>query len=336
MPSVVGGEEDVAVGEYTPVRQPAHDTGYEVVERLQRFGPLFGSVVYVRYLGIAEPRQLPYPGGFVCDIRLVEGRQAPGFEAVVGVLVARCWRSRTVRGPWRHVGEEGHPRLRGGADEGLCLFRYPVRFIVCRGRAVVYDSAIVVDLVVVVTAAARVREPPIPARRFALGARVLIEILAEEACPVTRIIQTRRYVVLLVAVVPVGLQAAARTLVGPDAGVVGVLAPHDGGPGGTTKRVGDVGVRKGHALVPQYRASLRHVLEVVFAHVIGQDEDDIGFFVASPLGLPSGAAPDGRHEKYGKGHRNRQRESPSHVEYPLLARRKREGDQTPAPDTSTR
>src|SRR5215212_4011841 len=219
-----------------------------------------------------------------------------GHEAVVGVLVARCWRSRTVRGPWSYVGEERISRLRGGADERFCLVRYPVRFIVCRARAVVDDSAIVVDLVVVVTAAARVREPPIPARRFALGARVLIEILAEEACPVTRIIQTRRYVVLLVAVVPVGLQATARTLVGPDAGVVGVLAPHDGGPGGTTKRVGDVGVREGHALVPQYRASLRHILEVVFAHVIGQDEDDIGFG-GSPLDLTSAAAPDARHKQ---------------------------------------
>src|SRR5919112_3119696 len=216
MPSVVGGEEDVAVGEYTPVRQPAHDTGYEVVERLQRFGPLFGSVVYVRYLGIAEPRQLPYPGGFVCDIRLVEGRQAPGFEAVVGVLVARCWRSRTVRGPWRHVGEEGYPCCRGGADEGFCVIRYHVRFIVCRSRAVVDDSAIVVDLVIVVTGAVRVREPPIPARRFVRGAGVFIEVLAEEACPVTRRIQTRRHVVLLVAVVPVSRPAALRTLVAPD------------------------------------------------------------------------------------------------------------------------
>src|SRR5829696_8177243 len=315
MPSVVGGEEDVAVGEYTPVRQPAHDTGYEVVERLQRFGPLFGSVVYVRYLGITEPRQLPYPGGFVCDIRLVEGRQAPGFEAVVGVLVARCWRSRTVRGPWRHVGEEGYPCCRGGADEGFCVIRYHVRFIVCRSRAVVDDSAIVVDLVIVVTGAVRVREPPIPARRFVRGAGVFIEVLAEEACPVTRRIQTRRHVVLLVAVVPVSRPAALRTLVAPDPGIVGVLAPHDGGPGGTTKRVGDEGVREVHALVPQYGARLRHVLEVIFAHVIGQDEDDVGFG-GSPLGLLSGGAPDARHEQYGKGHRNRQHHSPSHVEHP--------------------
>src|SRR5215208_2010593 len=170
MEAVVGGEEYVGVGEHTTVPQLAHDSGHQVVERLQRFGPLFGALVYLRLLGIAEPRQLPYPGWFVCDILLVEGWQVRGLEAVVGVLVARCWRSRTVRSPWRHVGEEGHPRLRGGADEGFCVIRYPVRFIVCRGRAVVDDSAIVVDLVVVVTAAARVREPPIPARRFALGA----------------------------------------------------------------------------------------------------------------------------------------------------------------------
>jgi hypothetical protein len=45
MPSVVGGEEYVGVGEHTPVIQPAHDSGHEVVERLQRFGPLFGAVV---------------------------------------------------------------------------------------------------------------------------------------------------------------------------------------------------------------------------------------------------------------------------------------------------
>src|SRR5215208_5209827 len=291
MPYVVGGEEDVAVGEYTPVRQPAHDTGYEVVERLQRFGPLFGSVVYVRYLGITEPRQLPYPGGFVCDILLVEGRQAPGFETVVGVLVARCRRSRTVRSPWRHEGEEGLPRFRGGADEGLGVIRYHVRFIVCRGRAVVDDSAIVVDLVVVVLASGRVREPPIPSPRFVRGAGVFIEVFAEEARPVARRIQTCRHVVLLVAFVPVGPPAAVRTLVCPDPGVVGVLAPHDGGPGGTTKCVGDEGVREIHALVPQHGASLRHVLEVVFAHIIGQDEDDIGFG-GSPLGLPSGASPE--------------------------------------------
>src|ERR671911_2295511 len=105
---------------------------------------------------------------------LVEGRRTPGLETVVGVHVARCWRSRTVRGPWRHVGEEGLPRFRGGADEGLGVIRYHVRFIVCRGRAVVEDSAIVVDLVVVVLASARVREPPIPAPRFVRGAGVFI------------------------------------------------------------------------------------------------------------------------------------------------------------------
>src|SRR5215208_1277174 len=317
------------------VIQPAHDFGHEVVEGLQRFGSLFGAIVYLRLLGIAEPRQLPDPGGFVCDILLVKGWQARGLEAVVGVLVARCWRSRTVRGPWSYVGEERISRLRGGADERFCLVRYPVRFIVCRARAVVDDSAIVVDLVVVVTAAARVREPPIPARRFALGVRVLIEILAEEACPVARRIQKRRYVVLLVPFVPVGLQAAARTLVGPDPGVVGVLAPHDGGPGGTTERVGDEGVREAHALVPQDGASLRHEPEVISAHVIGQDEDDIGFGGSSRR-LPSGASPDARHYQYCKGHRNRHRDSPSHVEHSPLGETEERKVITPAPDTATR
>ena len=65
MPSVVRGEEDVGLGEHTPVIQPTHDPGHEVVERLQRLGPLFGAIVYLRLFGIAEHRQLPYPGGFV-------------------------------------------------------------------------------------------------------------------------------------------------------------------------------------------------------------------------------------------------------------------------------
>src|SRR5918995_19458 len=174
----------------------------------------------------------------------------------------------------------------------------------------------------------RLREPPIPARRFVLGAGIFIEVLAEETRPVARRIQTRRHVVLLVAFVPVGLHTAARTLVGPDPGVVGVLAPHDGGPGGTTKRVGDEGVREAHALVPQYGASLRHVLEVILAHVIGQDEDDIGFG-GSPFGLPSGTVPDARHEQYCKGHRNRQHHSPSHVDPPYWRDGRENGDQTP-------
>src|SRR5215208_7333384 len=63
--AVVRGEEDVGVGEHTLALQFSPDSGHEVVEGLQRFGPLFGAVVYLRLFGIAEPRQLSYPGGLV-------------------------------------------------------------------------------------------------------------------------------------------------------------------------------------------------------------------------------------------------------------------------------
>jgi hypothetical protein len=58
---------------------------------------------------------------------------------------------------------------------------------------------------------------------------------------------------------------------------MGVLAAHYGSPGGAAQGIGDESVLKGHALVLQHGARLWHVLEVIFAHVIGEDEDDVGF-----------------------------------------------------------
>jgi hypothetical protein len=57
----------------------------------------------------------------------------------------------------------------------------------------------------------------------------------------------------------------------------GLLGSSGGGPRGATKRVSHEGVLEAHALLCQEGAGLWHVpgVEVVFAHVVGEDEDHV-------------------------------------------------------------
>src|SRR5919112_4248004 len=75
-------------------------------------------------------------------------------------------------------------------------------------------------------------------------------------------------------------------VVEPHLGVVGVLAAQDGGPGGATKGGTHEGVLEAHALGYQLGSGLWHVsvVEVVFAHVVGKDEDYVGLWICCRLG----------------------------------------------------
>src|SRR5215217_6501589 len=61
----------------------------------------------------------------------------------------------------------------------------------------------------------------------------------------------------------------------PYLGVVSVLTAHDGGSRGATNGVTHEGVLEAHTLFYQLLGGLWHVCvgEIVFAHVIGNDED---------------------------------------------------------------
>jgi hypothetical protein len=119
----------------------------------------------------------------------------------------------------------------------------------------VFDPAVVVGAIVVVAglilAFPEGGKPIVPPRR--LGAAVVeVEVLAEEAGPVTGVVKTGGEVVSLVAVVLVGLPAPVRVTsvpVRPYTRVVSVLAPQDGGPGGAAQPIGDESVVEAHPLV---------------------------------------------------------------------------------------
>jgi hypothetical protein len=86
------------------------------------------------------------------------------------------------------------------------------------------------------------------------------------------------YVVFFVAEVLVTLPPSVSGVLGkPEPVVVSVLATHDGGPGGAAPRQGYVCILEPHAFISQEGARLGHVLQVVFAHVVGEDEDEVGF-----------------------------------------------------------
>src|SRR5215212_3738033 len=271
---------------------------HQIVHGLQGFGALFGLIVYLGLLGVGEPRQLSYPGRFVRDVPLVEGGQARGLQAVVGVPVARGRGGRRVRSLGCHVSKERLAMRNASADERPGFPAFHVGTIVASFGAEVPYSALVVGVITGVPAPGG--EPVIPAwghERFVLDAA---EVLTDEGGPVASRIEARCHVVLLVAFVPVRLPASSRptdVYVGPYPSVVGILAAHDGGPAGTAKWVGDEGVRKAHALGPKHGASLWHVLEIAFSHVVGEDEDDVGFG-GELLGIFGYAARDAQREQH--------------------------------------
>src|SRR5215217_949730 len=255
-------------------------------------------VVYLGLLGVAEPRQLSYPGGLVRDVPLVEGGQARGLQALVGVPVARGRGRRTVRSLGCHVSKERLATRNTNSNEHPGFPAFHVGEIVASFGAEVPYSALVVCVITKVPAPGG--EPVIPAwghEGFVLDGA---EVLTNEGGPVASRIEASCHVVLLVAFVPVGLPASSPptdVLVGPYPGVVSILAAHDGGPAGTAKWVGDEGVRKAHALGLKHGASLWHVLEIAFSHVVGEDEDDVGFG-GELLGIFGYAARDAQREQH--------------------------------------
>src|SRR5215218_11193697 len=205
--------------------------------------------VYLGLLGVAEPRQLSYPGGLVRDVPLVEGGQPRGFQAVVSVPVTRGWGGRMVRSFGCHVSKERLATRNAFSNEHPGFPSFHVGTIGASFGAEVPYSALVVGVITEVPAPGG--EPVIPAwghKGFVLDAA---EVPTNEGGPVASRIEARCHVVLLVAFVPVRLPASSRptdVFVGPYPGVVGILAAHDSGPAGTAKCVGDEGVRKAHAL----------------------------------------------------------------------------------------
>src|SRR5215216_6647458 len=254
--------------------------------------------VYLGLLDVVEPRQLSYPGGLVRDVPLVEGGQPRGFQAVVSVPVTRGRNGRRVRSFGCHVSKERLATRNAFSNEHPGFPAFHVGKIVASFGAEVPYSPLVVGAIIKVSAPGG--EPVIPAwghEGFVLDAA---EVLTDEGGPVASRIEARCHVVLLVAFVPVGLPASSPptdVLVGPYPGVVSILAAHDGGPAGTAKWVGDEGVRKAHALGLKHGASLWHVLEIAFSHVVGEDEDDVGFG-GELLGIFGYAARDAQREQH--------------------------------------
>jgi hypothetical protein len=117
---------------------------------------------------------------------------------------------------------------------------------------------------------------------------------AEEPSRVTSGLQTRSNVISFIAVAVVTFPATVADVgvwvedvwVEPHLVVVGVLPAHDGSPGGATKGVTNKGVLEAPALGYQLRGGLWHVsgVEVVFAHVVGKDEDYVGLRSCCRLG----------------------------------------------------
>src|SRR5215208_6019279 len=271
---------------------------HQIVHGLQGFGAFFGVVVYLGLLGVAQPRQLSYPGGLVRDVPLVEGGQARGLQAVVGVPVARGRGGRMVRNLGCHVSKERLATRNSSSNEHPGFPAFHVGAIIASFGAEVPSSALVVGVITKVPTPGG--EPVIPAwghEGFVLDAA---EVLTDEGGPVASRIEARCHVVLLVGFVPVRLPTSSPptdVFVGPYPGVVGILAAHDGGPTGTAKCVGDEGVRKAHALSLKHGASLWHVLEVAFSHVVGEDEDDVGFG-GERLGIWRHAAREAQREQH--------------------------------------
>src|SRR5215217_6551663 len=165
-------------------------------------------VVYLGLLGVAEPRQLSYPGGLVRDVPLVEGGQARGLQAVVGVPVAWGRGGRMVRNLGCHVSKERLATRNSSSNEHPGFPAFHVGAIIASFGAEVPSSALVVGVITKVPAPGG--EPVIPAwghEGFVLDAA---EVLTNEGGPVASRIEARCHVVLLVAFVPVGLPPAAR------------------------------------------------------------------------------------------------------------------------------
>jgi hypothetical protein len=149
--------------------------------------------------------------------------------------VARGRGGWIVRGDGRHVGEERSTLRSAGANECICLPAQYIGLVVAIFCTEVSYGALVVYVVVeVVGVAGREScEPSIPPPGHEGGVRVAIQVLAEESGPVASVLQACGHVVFLVSIVLVGLPTtdggggAVCGGVGPDAGVVGVLAPHD-------------------------------------------------------------------------------------------------------------
>ena len=176
VPSVVGGEEDVGLGEHTTVYEPAHDTRHEVVERLQSFGRFSARLSIFAFLASLSLGSFLIQGGLSATfLSLKDGRRLasrPSTYACRAVLVyTGC------EGPWAPRRRRRLPRLRGGADEGLCAVRYHVRFVVCGGRA---EADVLCHRRSSCSCSNGRRpcaQPSIPARRFTRGAGVSIEYL---------------------------------------------------------------------------------------------------------------------------------------------------------------
>ena len=135
----------------------------------------------------------------------------------------------------------------------------------------------------VVVDAAGQRVPARPAGGALVAGAVAVEELADEPGEVARVAEPRARLLGGVE----GLEAAVDAAVVLHAVVLGVLARRELGARGAAQRVGGDGVGELHALVGQQPARDRHVVEVVVAHVVGEDEDEVGT-VVSGVGGPVG------------------------------------------------
>src|SRR5215211_6188121 len=151
--------------------------------------------------------------------------------------VARGWGGRFVWGFGRDVGEERLARPNAVAYEGLSFPAEDVGNIVTVTLGEVLFSAVVIHVKVEHPTSRFCGEPVVPAQGYRRQI-VSVEVFAEEPGPVTGIVQARGYVVSLVAVVLVALPTTIGTItVTPNPRIMGVLATHDGGPGGQHREV---------------------------------------------------------------------------------------------------
>jgi len=114
--------------------------------------------------------------------------------------------------------------------------------------------------------------PAGPARGSYVAGPVAVEELADEARAVAGVAEPRARLVGRVE----GLEPAVDAAVVLDAVVLGVLAGGQLGARRAAQRVRRDGVGELHPLVGEQAARDRHVVEVVVAHVVGEDEDDVG------------------------------------------------------------
>src|SRR5215211_1100754 len=189
--------------------------------------------------------------------------------------VARGWGGRFVWGFGRDVGEERLARPNAVAYEGLSFPAEDVGNIVTVTLGEVLFSAVVIHVKVEHPTSRFCGEPVVPAQGYRRQI-VSVEVFAEEPGPVTGIVQARGYVVSLVAVVLVALPTTIGTItVTPNPRIMGVLATHDGGPGGAAQGGGYERVLERHALRPYEVERLRHIFQVVFTHIVGEDKDEV-------------------------------------------------------------